>query len=468
MRKLLDSSKLSYIYAFFSQATLGLTFFFYILLARFLGPEQYGVFASAAALAGILSVFIQFGIPDLLTREVAANPSKGTKYTIEFLLVEGVNSLVILILLLPLAIVLGFEGNDLIVCYLVVLAEVGRGMKMTLRGVLKGRGWFGAEAFSVGIERLFGVLLASVILFLTRNLVWVMGSLVIVRMFDVLGLLLYLSRKVNIWSSFGLSSLVPSLQKAYPFALSGILWIIHYQVDIVMLKGFAPFEEAGFYSGAYRLMEIFSALSGVVFAVAFPRFSNCYVNNPDKLPEEIYRSTCLLLAFVLPVLIVAGFFQTTLVELVYGEAFLPSVKSLAIILPTITVVMLGDVVRTVFLAIGREKQLPPLLLASMIANVLLNLILIPSIGAVGAAIATLSSEGILTLMSLRFIISIGYKQVGKSIGSITLVSFLAAAIPSLILYGLTPFIGIVFILLCMAAVVLLMRRDRFLGKTKSR
>ena len=143
----------SYLYAFLGEVTLALTFVFYIAIARVLGPEEYGIFAAAIALAAILSLFIQFGFPTLINREVAANPIEGPKSTMGFLLLEVLTSIPVLVVLLPLALLLGYQGDGLIICYLAVLSEVARAAKMTLRGTFKGMGWFRAESIAVAIER---------------------------------------------------------------------------------------------------------------------------------------------------------------------------------------------------------------------------------------------------------------------------------------------------------------------------
>ena len=88
MRNALARLDFSYLYAFLGELTLGLTFVFYILLARILGAEQYGVFASASALGAILALFIQFGLPILINREVAADPLNGSRTTIQYLLLD--------------------------------------------------------------------------------------------------------------------------------------------------------------------------------------------------------------------------------------------------------------------------------------------------------------------------------------------------------------------------------------------
>lgn len=152
---------------------------------------------------------------------------------------------------------LGYKGDGLTVCYLVILAEFCRSAKTTVRGVIRGMGWFRTETVSVTLERFLAVLVAVVVLFLSKNLVWVVGAFALVRLLDVLGLLLYLSRKALIWSPISFRGLLQTLRMAFPFALSGVLWILYYQVDVVMLKAIAPVAEAGFYSAPYKIMEIF-------------------------------------------------------------------------------------------------------------------------------------------------------------------------------------------------------------------
>ncbi|MFM6452350.1 MAG: oligosaccharide flippase family protein, partial [Planktothrix sp.] len=130
MKNFLTRLDLSYLYVFLGEATLGLTFIFYILLARVLGPEQYGIFTSASALGAILALLIQFGLPVLLNREVSANPEVGSQLTIQFLVLELLTSIPTFILLYPISIVMGYNNeNTLLICYIVVFSEMCRALK---------------------------------------------------------------------------------------------------------------------------------------------------------------------------------------------------------------------------------------------------------------------------------------------------------------------------------------------------
>ncbi|MDY6939655.1 MAG: flippase [Cyanobacteriota bacterium] len=467
MKKTLARLDWSYFYAFLSEATLGLAFFFFSIMGRILGPERYETFAAAAALGSILALFIQFGLPVLLQREVAANPENGPKSTLKFLTIEFLNAIPILIILFPLAKVLNYEGTGLIVCYIVVFSEVCRAAKMTLRGVLKGLGWFRTESVAVAVERAAVYVIASIVLFLTQNLILVVATIAIARSIDIVGLVYYLGKKVNIKSTINFEQIRQSLILAYPFAVSGILWILYYQVDIVMLKGIAVAGEAGFYSASYRIMEIFFALPRVVFQVIFTRFARCNANSPERLPEQVYKANRLFLSLVLPVILAAGFSQKLLVQIIFGREFAPSVDSLAILLPSLGISMFGNLAYRFLQATGKEKSLPPLLFITALFNVVLNAILIPRFGGVGAAYATLLSEVMLCVLGLNLMIRSQFDRVGKLTGIVALLSLTVAACPSIILTGNMPIVGGGLMVVSIIALVFLMRPQFFLGEALS-
>lgn len=466
MKNLLTRLDLSYLYVFLGEATLGLTFIFYILLARVLGPQEYGIFTSASALGAILALLIQFGLPVLLNREVSANAEVGAKLTSRFILLELLTSIPVFIILYPIAIFMGYnEGNTLIICYLVVFSEICRAIKMTLRGALKGMGWFRTETVFVALERAATVVICLGVLYATKSLTLVVISIVVVRLLDILVLLYYLSRKLPIWSPFTISDCGDSLRMAYPFALSGVLWILYYQVDLVMLQAIGSTVEAGYYSAAYKVMEMFFALPRVIFQVIFTRFAKYHVNDPSRLPEQLYKATRLLLIGVLPAVIIAGFLQQILLPLIYGPEFQRSVYSLAILLPSLGISMFGNLAQRFLQATGQEKTLPNILFWTASGNVLINWFLIPQFGGPGAAIATLISEIALCLLGLQIMIYTPYSDIAKKIMGICLISLFAAACPSFIIYGLNPSIGIALIMGSLLAILYLVQRRRFLGES---
>jgi O-antigen/teichoic acid export membrane protein len=455
--KWLNNRDASYLYALIGEATLGLTFVFYALLARILGPEQNGVFTAAVSLGGILAVFIQFGLPALLTRDVAADPAGGSRQTLLFLVIQVINTVPVLLVLPFLLAVLDFTRQGAVVCYLVIIAELLRSVKMLWRSVLRGRGWFSLEALAVGAERLFVVLCSGAVLLATRNLVAVVAVLALARLADNLSLGYFLSRKVAIRARIHREALLSVYRKAYPFALHGLLWVLYYQVDIIMLKAMAPAEEVGYYGAAFRVLEIFAALPRVIFYVAFTRFAASHARNPAELPGVAYRTVRLMLVTVLPVLVIAGYGQSAMIRLIYGTAYLPSVILMAVLLPGLSVKMFSVFSEEYLLATGREKKVIPLMLTAAAGNILINLLLIPRYGALGAALATGITECVYTVLGLSTVVRHGLPRAGRRFLLLVIPCVALVIAPALILAGYSPWLAAGISLPFLLPVALFMR-----------
>lgn len=448
----------SYLYALLGEATLVLTFVFYALIARVLGPAQNGVFTAAVSLAGILAVFIQFGLPPLLTREVAGDPARASGDTLLFLSIQAINTLPVLLVLPFILGALSFTREGAVVCYIMIGAELLRSAKMLWRGVMKGHGWFHMEAISVGIERLFVALCAGIVLFATRNLIPVVATLVIARLMDNIGISFYLNRKVRIWSRVHKKAITAIYAKAYPFALHGLLWILYYQVDVIMLKAMAPAEEVGYYGAAFRALEIFTSLPRVVFYVAFTRFAETHARNPAELPLHAYQSVRMLMFFVLPVLVIAGYAQPIMIRLIFGTAYLRSIILMAVLLPSLSVKMFSILSEEYLLATGREKRLVPLMFAAAASNILINLILIPRHGALGAAIATGITECLYAFIGMTAIMHHGLQKVARRFMVMALPCAALVIAPSFLTIGDSPAAAIGLSVPCVLSIVFLMRR----------
>lgn len=426
---------LSYMYAFISEVTLGFTFLFYVLIARVLGPESYGVFTAAAALGGILGVVIQYGLPTLLNRDVASDAVEGAGNTWTYLMIQGINTLPVLAVLPVWVQVMGFTREGAVLCGLAVLAELFRSAKMLWRAVLKGQGWFKTEAVSVTLERLGLLVCGSVVLVLTRNPVWLFLTIVLTRLVDNAGVAAWMGRRIRLHRSKGAGQLRRSYRKGLPFAVHGIFWILYYQVDMVMLKAMAPNAEVGYYGAAYRVMEIFSALPRVVFYVAFTRFAQTLVRNPHLLSKKVMEACRVLMWVVLPPLVIAGFTQPLVMRVIFGAGYERSPLLLAILLPSLGINMFSRLYEGYLLATHRENLMVPILMVVAIGNIGINLLLIPRYGAAGAAMATWMSEGVFCVLCMFFIFRRDLLAIRKPLIRFFVLGVLTASAPSLMFAG---------------------------------
>lgn len=458
IRKIVQAIDFSYFFTFLSEATLGVTFLLYIFIARIVGPSQYGIFSAAASLGGILAFFTQFGFSALINREVANNPQEGAKNTYLYLFIELVNSIFVLLLLLPLSIFLGFQEQGILICFCLTISEICRGAKQTLRGVYRGNSQFKSETILLTLERLTLGLIASLVLVFSKNLILVTAAFAGVRVIDLFIVILILGRQFKLFSAITPETVLNAVKKAYPFALTGILWVVYYQIDLLMLNTLSTSEQVGFYSASYRIFEIFLTLPRIIFLVSFTKFARCHFNDKPKLSKELFQSVILLILFVLPFILTAGLLSGPIVNIIYGSSFYAAIPSLIILLPSLGIKMFGTLIQYFFEATNREKILPPILFATVIFNISANAILIPLWGALGAAFATLISEFIFTIFGSTMLIRIKFRRIGIAILSMALLCLCISLVPSLVFYKVNLYICLAIFSVCTLLMVFSMNR----------
>ena len=179
------------------------------------------------------------------------------------------------------------------------------------------------------------------------------------------------------------------LARSWPVFLSGILQYIYLKVDILMLTYFRSLDETGIYAAAARLSEIWYFLPVLVMTAAFPRIlelkrsdAAIYSLRLQNLLDVLSGSAMLL---AIAVALTASWF----IPLLFGEAYQAAALILAIHIWASVFVFMRAVLSKWLIA--EELYIFSLVTHALGAaiNVGLNLVLIPLYGGLGAAVATL-------------------------------------------------------------------------------
>lgn len=173
------------------------------------------------------------------------------------------------------------------------------------------------------------------------------------------------------------------------------------RIDQVFLKYFLDTTTVGLYSVAVQLSEVWHLIPGLILGALFPAIVNVKDN------KQVYRRRLGTLAVVfiifgIGISIIITLIAPFIIPLIYGTAFILSIPLLQIYIWSLTGMVLGFLVSNFLMAENlRIIQIVTGVLP-MIINVILNLILIPTYGAYGAALATLISYSLLPLIPFTF------------------------------------------------------------------
>jgi O-antigen/teichoic acid export membrane protein len=206
--------------------------------------------------------------------------------------------------------------------------------------------------------------------------------------------------KVNF--RFSLAGFLARLKGALPFGLTAIFLAVYFKIDTVMLSKVVEAGEVGLYNAAYNIVLASMILSTPVVVSIFPVLASLYQNQKDQA-NTVFRMG-LKYSLIMAVPLGTGTFlmANPVVRLAYGAEFGGSAGLLLILSGTIPLLFATNVLGNSLGAAGFQVRVATVALINAFFNVVLNLILIPKIGARGAAIATLSTEalGLIQLLIL--------------------------------------------------------------------
>lgn len=196
----------------------------------------------------------------------------------------------------------------------------------------------------------------------------------------------FVVQRWNVRLRFEPETLRAMLKLGFVFALSLALVGLNYRADIAILARLRPNREVGVYAVATQLSEILLQLPAALGVVVFAR-------SAGASSRTIFdRRLATIVGFSFVASIVAASFLAAIagpvVRLVFGEEFSASAPLLVLLLPGTILVGLFKLIAMDFAGRGRPWLSVAILAPTVVINIGLNFVLIPPLGAAGAALAS--------------------------------------------------------------------------------
>lgn len=343
-----------------------------------------------------ISLFTCLGIPMYAIREVAKvrdNPEKMTRITVEILLLHAFLTL------------LGYMAVA-VICLTVTKVQTDIPLFLLLSATIFftaiGCEWFyqGIEDFKyVAIRGLLVKLLSVVLLFLLvktkEDILWygaysvlgVLGG----NIFNFIRLRKYLHRDViDFRALHPLRHLKPAL---HVFALNVVI-SIYLQLNNVLLGFMKDAEAVGYFTAATKIMMITMSISSSLGAVMMPRASNLIAENKlNEFKILVQKSYDFILALTMPLTVGLIFTSSNVILLLSGIGFAPAILTSQIVALNILMVGVSGVMGLQILyPMGKINIVILSTLVGAVVNVFFNILLIPSYGHNGTAVAYMLAE----------------------------------------------------------------------------
>ncbi|MHB8084849.1 MAG: flippase [Dehalococcoidia bacterium] len=440
-----------------------LAFFYTIYAARYLGPANYGIIALALAFTGFFGVFMDFGVHQLITRNISRDKNLASNYIFNISLIKAVLVLVTYGVMAVAVNLMGYSNETVMAVYLMGLSTVAITFYMMLFSVLQAFERMEFQAIGQVVSSLIimgGVIVAVhykmdvvsfALLYAIANSIVLIYSIVTVR-FGLGGSALSHTGRFKI----DLDLCKTVLKQAWPIGLILVLVTIRLKADTVMLSLYSGDSAVGIYNAAYRFIDIAMVIPSILVLALFPTLSFLYKSSAARYDDACSKAFKYLLLIALPMAFFVTIFARQLINLSFGPNYADSVIVLRILIWAGAVMYLTMLTGSVFIAADKQTLSLKIASVSVLVNLALNLILIPKFSYMGAAATVIVSELFGLIVALAILTKSGHKLNILSIVKAPLIGMIAvglilllavalninlivAGISALIVYGLIVF-----------------------------
>lgn len=370
-----------------------LAFFYSIYSARYLGVEDFGFLSAALAFAGIFSILTDLGLRSLTVREVARDPELADKYLSNAFTLKIILSILSFILVIFIAYLSGYTAEKSYVFYFVVLSLIMNSFSNIFNAIFQAEEKM--EYQSVGqiinnVLMFVGIFMAigyqlnlvafALVYFLASAISFIYTVIICVWKFVV--------PKIK----FDFPFWRVMLKEALPIAVSGIFALISFRIDMVMLEFIRGSMDVGWYSAAYRLMEALLYFPTMYTLSVYPLLARFFVDSRRSLEISYYKSFKYLLMISVPIVAATTILAPQIILFLYQSSYSESIIALQILIWAIPFTFVSYVLCSAIVSVNKQWEVVRITFITMIINVGLNLILIPTWGFVAAAVVTVITE----------------------------------------------------------------------------
>jgi len=240
------------------------------------------------------------------------------------------------------------------------------------------------------IGNLVSAAIKLTLIFYKQPLIWFVYSYAFDFFLLAVGYYLtYQRRERNIFKWTYNNSLAKKLlHYSWPLIVSGIMVSLFMKIDQIMLQNMEGVKEAGAYATVASLSEAWNFVPIVVVSSLFPAILNAKRDDPERYRKRIQHLYDLMVYLSVPVAIVVSFAAPVIYKL-YKPEYAYAAPVLSVHIWSGIFVFLGAASSQYLIAENFNKLTFVRTGAGAFVNILLNLILIPRMGMMGAAIATL-------------------------------------------------------------------------------
>jgi len=407
------------------------TFVFMLVAARHLGADGFGTLSFGLAFVNMFVVLTDLGLGQLAVRDIARDPTIAGRLLGSALAIKLAATVVVVAAIISLVNVLGYSRPSVSAVCICSLVIVDSAFTLFYRSIFQA---FERTAFAAIGRMIQTVILAAGLIVISHfppsveYYAWLFAvSSLVTAVFSWVVTSLFLVRPSL---SFNLRRWGRLLSAASPVAVAALLIAVYYWNGATMLAKVRGDAAVGVYSAALRLVLGLSFLSSAFAGAMYPVMARVFATEQARLSDILGRSLRYVAVVGIPLGVLGTALAGPIVALLYGPEFALSASVLRVLVWWGALMYFNCMFGNYFLSVDRARVVALQAAVSLSVNVILNVVLIPLLGAMAAAISLVAAEfaglALLVLLQMRSFARLRLPSVASSIGRVATAAVAAA------------------------------------------
>lgn len=427
----------------------------FVYLARAFGTEDFGTFSFGLAFALLIVIIADFGLSTLLVREMSRDKKAASKYISNAIVVKVFLAIITVIAASLFLNFMDYSNEAKLVAYIMLSFTILQSFTDLYYSVFRA---FERMHYDASIKLLRMLVLVGIIFYALKNnfsLANASMAFPITEAFILLiTVILVYARFIRISLEFDYAFSKEILKKSSFFCLSIVFSGLFMYIDQIMLSKLRGSAEVGIYAAASNIMIALIFIPLMYANAIYPVISRLFVSSKETLKFAYERSFKYML--IIGIAASAGIFALSgkIVSLLYGEEYASTAVVLTILSGYLFLRFANVISGFALSSINRQGSRVVSQGIAALINIILNFILIPVYGFVGAAVATLITEILLFSEYLFFVSRYGLgirfarlfiRPVVAALIMIAALSVIESLLLSVVI-GAVVYLGILFLL----------------------
>lgn len=373
-------------------AQMILSLFVGVLSARYLGPANYGTISYATALVSFFTSFCTLGLHNIVVKDLLENPQDEGKTVGSAIFMRIVTSVLSCIMIVCVSFVLDYGDWETVA--VVVLCSIS----LIFRAFDTINYWFQSQYKSKvnSIATLIGYVIVSMykiwLLVLQKSVIWFAFASALDHIAITVVQLIAYKRHNGAKFSVSWAKGKALLGQSYHYILSGMMVAIYGQTDKLMLKQMLDETSVGYYATATAICSMWTFVLSAIIESMYPTIIMSFKKDKETFERknrQLYAIVFYVTCFVSVCFLLLG---DLAIRILYGEAYAPAAMPLKIV-TWYTAFSYFGVARGAWMVCNQmQKYLKYMYIFAALANIVMNILLIPMWGPSGAALASLVTQ----------------------------------------------------------------------------